>query len=58
MSDKQAELNNAIMYALRSGCFFPVPMPTPPYRIEDLVKWGAMRNLHGAIAAFFRKEDQ
>lgn len=40
----------AVLYALRCGCFFPVLEPTPPYRLDDLTKWGAMRNLHTAIA--------
>ncbi len=52
---KQDNLNAAVLYALKKGCFFPVPMPTAPYRVEDLIKWGAMRNLHTAIAEFWRQ---
>lgn len=52
--EKQDALNAAILYALRCGCFFPVPVPQPPYRTDDLVKWGALRNLHDAIAEFWR----
>ncbi len=50
---EQDKLNQAVIYALKSGCFFPVPEPQPPYSVEQLVKWGAMRNLHSAIAEFF-----
>ena len=54
-ADAQTTLNAAVLYALKVGCFFPVPEPTPPCNTDDLVKWGAMRNLHTAIAAFFRE---
>ena len=49
MTDPQKALNDAVVYALKSGCFFPVPEPKPPYTVESLVKWGALRNLHTAI---------
>jgi hypothetical protein len=51
--DAEEELNAAIMYALRSGCFFPVPEPKPGATTEELIKWGAMRNLHDAIRWFW-----
>jgi hypothetical protein len=38
------------MYALRCGCFFPVPMPTPKDSVQAWVRWGAMRHLHDVIA--------
>jgi hypothetical protein len=47
-------LVDAVMYALREGCFFPVPQPRSPYRVRDLIKWGAMRNLHTKIAEYDR----
>ena len=49
-------LNKAVMYALKEGCFFPVPEPPPGASVRVLVQWGAMRNLHNAIATFNRKE--
>lgn len=49
----QEKLNAAVLYALKAGCFFPVPEPKPPYRIPDLIKWGALRNLHTAMADFY-----
>ena len=53
----QEWLNKAVLYALRSGCFFPVPEPDhATATTEDWVKWGAMRNLHDAIAAFTAPE--
>lgn len=52
--DAQQKLNRAVMYALREGCFFPVPEPQKGASVEDLVKWGAMRGLHDAIAEFNR----
>lgn len=51
MNEQQA-LNDAIFYALRHGCFFPVPEPRPGATVKELIQWGAMRNLHNAIAAF------
>lgn len=57
MSDAQARaIADAVMYALRQGCFFPVRMPRAPYRVRDLRKWGAMKNLHNKIAALSRRE--
>ncbi len=52
----QQKLNEAVLYALRSGCFFPVPEPKPGATVEELVRWGAMRHLHDAIAEFYRAE--
>ena len=49
----QEQLNRAVLYALRVGCFFPVPEPEPSATVQDLIQWGAMRNLHTAIAEFF-----
>ena len=48
--EAQAALNAAVLYALRSGCFFPVRAPRPGWSADRLVKWGAMVNLHKAIA--------
>lgn len=53
MSDQQ-KIVDAVLYAMRCGCFFPVPNPTAPYSVEQLVKWGAMRNLHTAVAEYGR----
>ena len=50
--DSQQRLNSAVMYALREGCFFPVPEPKAGATIQELIQWGAMRNLHDAIAEF------
>jgi hypothetical protein len=55
--DTQRDLDEAIRYALRCGCLFEYTQePRPPYRTEDLIKWGAMRNLHRAIAERFREQ--
>jgi hypothetical protein len=55
---KQEKLNAAILYAFKSGCFFPVRFPklgrSQRRNIRALTKWGAMRNLHSAIAEFYR----
>lgn len=53
--DEQEQLNQAVLYALKSGCFFPVPQPKPGASVRALIKWGAMRNLHSAIAQAFGK---
>jgi hypothetical protein len=50
----QLKLNAAVFYALREGCFFPVPDPQPGASVRELIQWGAMRNLHTAIAEFRR----
>jgi len=49
----QDRLNAAVLYALREGCFFPVPQPSPNSSVQSWVRWGALRNLHDAIAAFY-----
>jgi hypothetical protein len=50
----QEFLNRAVLYALRAGCFFPVPEPATGATVQELTRWGAMRNLHEAIADHFR----
>ena len=42
----------AVLYAMRSGCLMSVPPPKPPYRRRDLIRWGAMRNLHQQVADY------
>jgi len=51
---KEHEIVEAVLYAMRHGCFFPVPEPTPPYRVPDLIRWGALRNLHTKVAELVR----
>jgi len=53
--DPQHALNAAVLYALREGCFFPVPEPRPGAPVQAWIQWGAMRNLHTAIAEFYPK---
>lgn len=48
--EQAARVTEAVLYAMRCGCFFPVPNPEPPYSVEQLSRWGAMRNLHSAVA--------
>ena len=45
----------AVLYAMRCGCFFPVPMPQAPCSTEALIQWGAMRHLHNTVAALNRE---
>jgi hypothetical protein len=45
----QQALNSAVLYALREGCFFPVPQPRAGASVRDLIQWGALRHLHDAI---------
>ncbi len=56
--ESQERLNNAVWYALKEGCFFPVPEPKAGATTRGLIQWGAMRNLHAAIAEFYRQESQ
>lgn len=55
MSEKEKAVVDAVLYAMRCGCFFPVPNPTAPYTVEQLTKWGAMRNLHTKVAELCRQ---
>lgn len=41
----------AVLYAMRSGCFHPVPEPPVGATTDEWIRWGAMRNLHDAVAA-------
>lgn len=55
MSDEREHaVVDAVLYALREGCFFPVPIPEPGATVRQLIRWGAMRNLHRAIAEYER----
>ena len=60
MTKTEAEraIVDAVLYAMRSGCFFPVPEPKPPYTTQKLVRWGAMRHLHDVIATFYRESER
>ena len=44
----------AVLYAMKAGCFFPVPEPSGEGSSRVLVQWGAIRNLHDRIAALAR----
>lgn len=50
----QERLNQAVFYALKEGCFFPVPRPDPNRgaNTREWIQWGAMQNLHAAIRMF------
>jgi hypothetical protein len=50
MTPQQADLIIAVLYAIDEGCFFPVPEPNRDAGVRAWVQWGAMRNLHRAIA--------
>lgn len=41
----------AVLYMMRCGCFFPVPEPRRGATTQELVQWGAVRNLHDKVAA-------
>lgn len=52
MTNEQAHaIADAVLYALRCGCFFPVPEPRSGATVDDLTRWGAMRHLHDVVAA-------
>jgi hypothetical protein len=55
MKEKERAVVDAVLYAMRCGCFFPVPEPQPPYSVEKLKQWGAMRNLHTKVAELSRR---
>lgn len=49
------QLEQAIFYALRCGCFFPVPRPRRGASVEELKKWGALRHFHDVAAERFKE---
>jgi hypothetical protein len=51
------DIVDAVLYAMKQGCFFPVKNPRPPYSVKRLIKWGAMRNLHRAVAEACREAE-
>mgnify|MGYP003395289056 CR=1 FL=1 len=58
MTDQQEhKIVEAVFYALRSGCFFPVREPTKSATTQDLIKWGALRHLHDVIAEIARRKE-
>ena len=59
MTDDQAQaIAAAVLYAMQQGCFFPVPEPRPPYSIERLRQWGALRHLHDVVAEATRAHEE
>ena len=52
--EKERRIVDAVLYAMREGCFTPVPDPKPGASVRELVQWGAMRNLHTAVAEYMR----
>lgn len=54
MTKEQREVIDAVLYAVKEGCFYPVPEPKPTAGVRAWVQWGAMRNLHTAIAHLSR----
>jgi hypothetical protein len=57
MSETPRELTpieQAVVYAMRCGCFFPVPQPPRGSTVEAWIQWGAMRNLHTKVAETLR----
>lgn len=50
------DLGASALYAMRCGCFHPVPEPPAGASVETLTQWGAMRNLHDKVAALSRPE--
>ena len=55
---KQERLNHAVMYALREGCFTPVPYPKRGASIQKWIRWGTMRHLHDVIRDFWSKDKE
>lgn len=56
-ASSQEWLNQAVLHALKQGCFFPVRWPTGKrITVKNLKKWGALRNLHNAIAEFAKTQ--
>lgn len=52
------DLDSALRYALKVGILFPVPAPRRGATVNELVRWGALRNLHTAIALHFRRKNE
>lgn len=56
LTTKEREVVDAVLYAMRSGCFFPVREPKPTAPVRGWIQWGAMRNLHTKVAELHRSE--
>jgi hypothetical protein len=56
MTPEEAEVIEAVLYAMKEGCFFPLRKPKPGAGIRRWVKWGAIQNLHNAVANYTRRE--
>ena len=50
METPEQEVVDAVLYAMRCGCFFPVPEPPRGADVDTWIKWGAMRHLHDVVA--------
>ncbi len=52
------DIVDAVLYAMKEGCFFPVKKPRPFSSVKQLIRWGALRNLHRAVAEATRDEQR
>jgi hypothetical protein len=57
MSETECAVIKAVLYALKEGCFHPVPEPKSGASLRQWIQWGAMRNLHNALAVYGREVD-
>lgn len=55
MTPEEAKVIEAVLYAMREGLFFPVPEPSTRASTREWIQWGALRNLHTAVAALSRE---
>lgn len=55
LTKKERAIVEAVLYAINEGCFFPVPEPKRGADVRAWIQWGAMRNLHDAIAYYSRE---
>lgn len=53
-AEKKDAVVEAVLYAMREGCFFPVREPKASAPVRDWIQWGAMRHLHTAVAEWCR----
>lgn len=54
MKGQEHKVVMAVLYAMCNGCFFPVCEPRPKASANAWIRWGAMRNLHDAVAELTR----
>jgi hypothetical protein len=52
------DIVDAVLYAMEEGCFVPLPKPKRGASMQELIRWGALVNLHRAVAEAHRQSTE